>query len=338
MGINASPTCVMAYDGAVGYLIGEPNQGMRYMFKMMNNARVSVGVSGLSLGERAYQDAVAYAHERRQGRAPGAPAGESSPIVDHPDVRRMLLTMRAQIEALRCLAYLNAESIDLAARHPDEAVRTWRGRAGRPAHPDDQGLGHRRRRRADLARRCRSTAAWATSRRPASPSTTATSASPRSTRARTASRRWTWSGASCRCGPVASMADFLAGIEATAGELSGAGGALASDRQAPRRRPRGAAADHRLAAGQRPRRPQQRARRRDALPADVRHRHRGLAARPLGAGGASATLDAGEGDAAFLAPEGRDRPLLRRAAAARRRRVWRPAVTAGPADLQASVF
>jgi 3-(methylthio)propanoyl-CoA dehydrogenase len=122
MGINASPTCVMAYDGAVGYLIGEPNQGMRYMFKMMNNARLSVGVEGLSLGERAYQQAVAYARERRQGRAVGAPPGGDSPIVDHPDVRRMLLTMRAQIEALRCLAYLNAESLDIAARHPDPAV------------------------------------------------------------------------------------------------------------------------------------------------------------------------------------------------------------------------
>jgi alkylation response protein AidB-like acyl-CoA dehydrogenase len=126
MGINASPTCVMAYDGAVGYLIGEPNEGMRYMFKMMNNARLSVGVEGLSLGERAYQQAVAYAAERRQGRAPGAPAGESSPIIDHPDVRRMLLTMRAYIEALRCLAYLNAESLDLAKAHPDQAVRTER--------------------------------------------------------------------------------------------------------------------------------------------------------------------------------------------------------------------
>jgi alkylation response protein AidB-like acyl-CoA dehydrogenase len=126
MGINASPTCVMAYDGAVGYLIGEPNEGMRYMFKMMNNARLSVGIEGLSLGERAYQQAVAYAAERRQGRAPGAPAGESSPIIDHPDVRRMLLTMRAYIEALRCLAYLNAESLDLAKAHPDQAVRTTR--------------------------------------------------------------------------------------------------------------------------------------------------------------------------------------------------------------------
>jgi alkylation response protein AidB-like acyl-CoA dehydrogenase len=126
MGINASPTCVMAYDGAVGYLIGEPNEGMRYMFKMMNNARLSVGLEGLAVGERAYQAAVAYARERRQGRAPGAPAGESSPIVDLPDVRRMLLTMKAQIEALRCLAYLNAESIDLANNHPDESVRQWR--------------------------------------------------------------------------------------------------------------------------------------------------------------------------------------------------------------------
>ncbi|HET6836360.1 MAG TPA: acyl-CoA dehydrogenase [Acidimicrobiales bacterium] len=126
LGINASPTCVMAYDGAVGYLIGEPNQGMRYMFTMMNNARLSVGLEGLGLGERAYQQAVAYARERRQGRAPGAPAGESSPIIDHPDVRRMLLTMRAQIEALRCVAYLTAESLDLARLHPDADVRTWR--------------------------------------------------------------------------------------------------------------------------------------------------------------------------------------------------------------------
>jgi alkylation response protein AidB-like acyl-CoA dehydrogenase len=141
MGINASPTCVMAYDGAIGYLIGEANEGMRYMFTMMNNARVSVGVSGLSLGERAYQDAVAYAHERRQGRAPGAPQGETSPIVDHPDVRRMLLTMRAQVEALRCLAYLNAESIDLAAHHPDEAVRTWRGELADLLTPMTKGWG-----------------------------------------------------------------------------------------------------------------------------------------------------------------------------------------------------
>jgi alkylation response protein AidB-like acyl-CoA dehydrogenase len=141
MGINASPTCVMAYEGAIGYIIGEANEGMRYMFKMMNNARVSVGVSGLALGERAYQDAVAYAHERRQGRAPGAPTGETSPIVDHPDVRRMLLTIRAQVEALRCLTYLNAESIDLAAHHPDEAVRTRRGELADLLTPMTKGWG-----------------------------------------------------------------------------------------------------------------------------------------------------------------------------------------------------
>ncbi len=141
MGINASPTCVMAYDGAVGYLIGEPNQGMRYMFKMMNNARLSVGVEGLSLGERAYQQAVAYARERRQGRAVGAPSGAESPIVDHPDVRRMLLTMRAQIEALRCLAYLNAESLDIAARHPDPAVATARQELADLLTPITKGWG-----------------------------------------------------------------------------------------------------------------------------------------------------------------------------------------------------
>jgi alkylation response protein AidB-like acyl-CoA dehydrogenase len=141
MGINASPTCVMAYDGAVGYLIGEPNQGMRYMFKMMNNARLSVGVEGLSLGERAYQQAVAYAAERRQGRAPGAPAGESSAIIEHPDVRRMLLTMRAYIEALRCVAYLNAECLDLAQAHPDEAVRAARQELADVLTPITKGWG-----------------------------------------------------------------------------------------------------------------------------------------------------------------------------------------------------
>ena len=124
MGINASPTCVMAYEDAVGYLIGEPNEGMRYMFRMMNTARLSVGVEGLAVGERAYQQAVAYARERRQGRAVGA--REDSPIIEHPDVRRMLLTMKAQIEALRCLAYLNAECLDYAKADPDESVRAAR--------------------------------------------------------------------------------------------------------------------------------------------------------------------------------------------------------------------
>jgi len=130
MGIKASPTCVMSFGeggGAVGYLIGEQNQGMRYMFTMMNNARLSVGLEGLSLSERAYQDAVTYAQERRQGRAPGAPAGESSLIVDHPDVRRMLLTMKAYIDAMRALIYVTAEQMDVSVGHPDEDVRRAAG-------------------------------------------------------------------------------------------------------------------------------------------------------------------------------------------------------------------
>ena len=127
MGIKASPTCVMSYgeqgEGAVGYLIGEPNQGMRYMFTMMNNARLSVGLEGLALSERAYQDALAYAQERHQGRAPGAPAGEASSIIEHPDVRRMLLTMKAYIEAMRALIYVTAERMDVALADPDPDVR-----------------------------------------------------------------------------------------------------------------------------------------------------------------------------------------------------------------------
>ena len=129
LGIRASPTCVMSFgdaSGAVGYLIGEANQGMRYMFTMMNTARLSVGVQGLSIAERSYQDALRYAQERGQGRAVGAPAGEPSPIVEHPDVRRMLLTMKAYIEAMRALLYTNAVSIDWARHHPDRAEREAR--------------------------------------------------------------------------------------------------------------------------------------------------------------------------------------------------------------------
>ena len=122
MGIHASPTCVLAYEGATGYLVGEENEGMRFMFTMMNNARLSVGLQGLSIGERALQDARAYANERRQGRAAGAAPGEQSPIVEHADVRRMLLTMRSLVEAMRCLVYLNAECTDLA-RAGDESRR-----------------------------------------------------------------------------------------------------------------------------------------------------------------------------------------------------------------------
>jgi alkylation response protein AidB-like acyl-CoA dehydrogenase len=129
LGIHASPTCVMSYGddgGAVGYLIGEANQGMRYMFTMMNTARLSVGLQGLAIAERAYQDALRYAQERKQGRAIGVPKGESSAIIEHPDVRRMLLTMKAYIEAMRALLYTNAVSVDLARHHQDPAEREAR--------------------------------------------------------------------------------------------------------------------------------------------------------------------------------------------------------------------
>lgn len=121
LGIQASPTCVMAYgddDGAVGFLLGEENKGMRCMFTMMNNARLAVGNEGLGLAERAYQQALAYARQRVQGTHAGQPA----PIVDYPDVRRMLLGMRAQIAAMRALCYWTAGFVDRSQRaaEPDQ--------------------------------------------------------------------------------------------------------------------------------------------------------------------------------------------------------------------------
>ena len=122
LGIKASPTCVMAYgdgEGAVAFLLGEENQGLRCMFTMMNNARLSVGHQGLGLAERAYQQALAYARERVQGGRAGHPAR----IVEHPDVRRMLLTMRAQIAAMRALCYWTAGFVDRSVRAADGAER-----------------------------------------------------------------------------------------------------------------------------------------------------------------------------------------------------------------------
>jgi len=125
-GIKASPTCVLSFGdegGAVGYLIGEENHGMSYMFTMMNQARLGVGLEGMALIERAYQQSVEYAVQRKQVRAPGAPAGESSSIILHPDVKRMLVTMKSTIEALRRIIYWNAACLDIAAHHTDAAER-----------------------------------------------------------------------------------------------------------------------------------------------------------------------------------------------------------------------
>jgi alkylation response protein AidB-like acyl-CoA dehydrogenase len=125
LGIHASPTCVMAYGdhgGALGYIVGKENEGLKYMFIMMNAARFAVGLEGLAIAERAYQQALAYAKDRVQGRAI---EGSSAPvpIIRHPDVRRMLMRMKSLTEAMRALAYKVAAAHDAALRHPDEGER-----------------------------------------------------------------------------------------------------------------------------------------------------------------------------------------------------------------------
>ncbi len=126
LGIHASPTCVLAYgdhNGAIGYLVGEENHGLEYMFTMMNHARLSVGVEGVAIGERAYQHALEYAKTRVQGREIGQRSGDRVTIIHHPDVRRMLMSMRAQTEAMRALAYFSAATLDKAKHHPEPAEK-----------------------------------------------------------------------------------------------------------------------------------------------------------------------------------------------------------------------
>jgi alkylation response protein AidB-like acyl-CoA dehydrogenase len=113
LGIHASPTAVMVYDNAVGYLVGEENKGLAYMFIMMNAARFSVGLEGVAIAERAFQRALAYARERLQGRDLDG-GGGTVPIIRHPDVRRMLMLMKSQTEAMRALAYVVAAAMDFA--------------------------------------------------------------------------------------------------------------------------------------------------------------------------------------------------------------------------------
>jgi alkylation response protein AidB-like acyl-CoA dehydrogenase len=130
LGIHASPTCVMSYGdrgGATGYLIGQPHHGLEYMFIMMNSARLSVGVQGVGLAELALQQASEWAHSRVQGRPAGASAASgaaAATIAHHPDVRRMLLTMKANVEAMRALALFTAWQLDRARAETDEAIRS----------------------------------------------------------------------------------------------------------------------------------------------------------------------------------------------------------------------
>jgi alkylation response protein AidB-like acyl-CoA dehydrogenase len=124
LGIHASPTCTMVYGdcgGATAYLVGEENRGMQCMFTMMNNARLAVALQGVGIAERATQQALTFARERRQGRAPGA-SGQA-PIVAHMDVRRMLMTMRALTRAARAISYATGAAIDRAHRAKNEAQR-----------------------------------------------------------------------------------------------------------------------------------------------------------------------------------------------------------------------
>ncbi len=122
LGIHGSPTAVLVYENAVGYLVGEENRGLEYMFIMMNLARFAVGMEGLSLSERAYQQALGYAKERVQSRDV-AGGGKAVTIIHHPDVRRMLMSMKSQIEAMRALAYVVAGAVDKSLRHADKEER-----------------------------------------------------------------------------------------------------------------------------------------------------------------------------------------------------------------------
>jgi alkylation response protein AidB-like acyl-CoA dehydrogenase len=133
LGIHGSPTAVMAYGeqgGAVGYLIGEPNRGLEYMFTMMNNARHAVGLEGVAIGERAYQHALYYARERVQGKPVGYTGQGVPAIVEHADVRRMLMTMRATTEAMRALAYVCGAAFDRGNRETDPERRAYYQRRG----------------------------------------------------------------------------------------------------------------------------------------------------------------------------------------------------------------
>jgi alkylation response protein AidB-like acyl-CoA dehydrogenase len=126
LGMHASPTCTMTmgdHGGAIGYLIGEENRGMQCMFTMMNQARLGVGLEGVGIADRAYQQALAFAGERRQGRAVGSAGSGADPIIAHPDVKRMLLQMRALTAAARTICYATAVALDIATRATDPKVR-----------------------------------------------------------------------------------------------------------------------------------------------------------------------------------------------------------------------
>src|SRR5258706_11923591 len=126
LGMHAAPTCTMTMGdqgGAIGYLVGEEHRGMLCMFTMMNQARLSVGLEGVGIADRATQQALAYAQERRQGRAVGSTGSGMDPILVHPDVKRMLMQMRAMTAAARTICYATAVALDVAARASDPKAK-----------------------------------------------------------------------------------------------------------------------------------------------------------------------------------------------------------------------
>ena len=156
LGIHGSPTCVMAYgqkEGAVGYLIGEANRGLEYMFVMMNAARLSVGLEGYAVAERAFQQAADWARTRVQGKPPVAAGTGPLPIIHHPDIKRMLLTMKSQVEAMRALALYAAFQLDLGERSRRRGPARHPSGARRSADSGRQGLEHRERHRGRIAGR-----------------------------------------------------------------------------------------------------------------------------------------------------------------------------------------
>src|SRR3954452_15636265 len=172
LGVHGSPTCTMVFGddgGAIGWLIGQEDKGLNCMFTMMNNARLSVGIQGVAIAERATQHALAYARERRQGKAQNSKLGANgsgmSPIVMHPDVQRMLMTMKAQTAAARAICYMNAAAIDRARRESDATLRKHAGERAGLLTPLSKAYS------TDIAATrlprsaCRCMAAWVSSRR-----------------------------------------------------------------------------------------------------------------------------------------------------------------------------
>ena len=226
LGIHGSPTCVMAYgdnEGANAWLVGEENRGLAAMFVMMNAARLAVGTQGVAIGDRAYQQALAYARERRQGR--GAKGGDGmAPIIQHPDVQRMLMTMKANVHAARGICHLTGVSLDLADHASTEAERTAATNRAALLTPIAKAFS------TDIGDETTSIGVQVHGgmgfiEETGRPSICAIPASRRFTKARTASMRSISFSASCHWPTEKPSNNEIAGIREVAGEVAAQGGA-----------------------------------------------------------------------------------------------------------------